>query len=304
MRKSIFHEDWWLDIVAPGRWAEVTAEHGYLRYAYSTRLMFRSIKMPSLTRTLGPVLRIEGKKSETRHRAAFTTICDLLDELPECDYINFRLDPSQTDVLPFQARGFQATVQYTLQTDCRQAEAALWAEMRDRKRNIIRRAQECLSVVENEDAPSFRTFYANNLEDEKSYFDLSLITQIHAAARERGCGKILAAVDERGDVHAQTFFIWDDHSCYYFLSSRNTAIAHTGAVSLLVWAGMQQAHALGLTFDFDGVTSQPRYQFLVEFGGKLATRFIVAKSAPLYDAQLNARKLADRLIGKQIAYFF
>ncbi len=303
MRKTIFHEDWWLDIVAPGRWAEVTAEHGYLRYAYSSRLMFRSIKSPPLTRTLGPVLKIEGKKAETRQRAAFSTVCELLNQLPEFDFIRFRLDPSLTDVVPFQARGYQTSLQHTLLADCREPEETLWAGMRDRKRNIIRRAEETLSVMVNEDGPSFQKFYEANLEDEKSYFDLTLITKIHAAARERGCGKILTAVDQRGDIHAQTFLIWDDHSCYYFLSSRDTTIAHAGAVSLLVWAGMKQAHALGLTFDFDGVTSQPRYQFLVEFGGQPATRFIVSKGFFLYDMQAGARKLADRLVGVKTATF-
>jgi hypothetical protein len=305
VRKTIFHENWWLDVVAPGRWGEVKAENGYLRYAYSSRMMFRAIKMPPLTRTLGPVLQIEGKKSETRQRALFTSVCALLDALPDADYTRFRLDPSHTDVLPFQARGFQASVQYTLQTDCRQPEDTIWADMRDRKRNAIRRSQDSgVSIVAIDDAEIFKNFYAANLEDEKSYFGLDLIPAIHAAARSRNCAKILAAVDRRGDIHAQTFFIWDDHCCYYFLSSRNTAIAHAGAVSALVWAGMQHAHSLGLTFDFDGVTSQPRYQFLVEFGGKVVPRFIVSKGSFLYDAQLNARKFADRLVGREVASFY
>jgi lipid II:glycine glycyltransferase (peptidoglycan interpeptide bridge formation enzyme) len=226
-----------------------------------------------------------------------------LDQFPEFDSIRFRLDPSVTDVLPFQARGYQTSVQHTLQADCRQPEEFLWSEMRDKTRNIIRRAQDSLAVVEIDDPETFKRFYADNLDNEKSYFSLDLIPRIFAAARTRGCGRIIAAVDPHGVVHAQTFVLWDQHSYYYFLSSRNQSVAHAGAVAQLVWAGMQHAHALGLTFDFDGVTSQSRYQFLVGFGGQPATRFILSKGALLYDAQATARAFSSRLMGRAGAKF-
>jgi hypothetical protein len=303
LRKTIFHEAWWLDIVAPDRWDQVVTDRGYLRYAYRNKMMFRASQMPPLTRTLGPVIQIESKKVETRQRATFGAVCELLDDLPDFDHIAFRLDPSYTDVLPFQARGFQASVQHTFHIDCRQAEAAIWAAMRDKTRNIVRRAQDRLTVAENNDGEAFKKFYAANLDNEKSYFGLYLIPEIFAAARARNCARILSAVDANGDIHAQVMFVWDDRSYYYFLSSRHQQVAHAGAVSALVWAGMRHAHALGLVFDFDGVTSQSRYQFLVGFGGKPATRFIVQKGALLYDTQVGARKFADRLIGRQPATF-
>ena len=80
-------------------------------------------------------------------------------------------------------------------------------------------------------------------------------------------------------------------------------MAHAGAVSRLVWAGMRHAHQLGLTFDFDGVTSQSRYQFMVGFGGQPATRFIVSKGLFLYDMQAGARKLADQSDGRGGSFF-
>jgi hypothetical protein len=303
LRKTIFHEDWWLDIVAPGHWDQVVTDRGYLRYAHRSKMMFRSSRMPPLTRTLGPVINVEGKKIESRQRAIFSAVTQLLDEMPDFDHVTFRLDPSYTDVLPFQASGYQASVQHTFHADCTQPEAAIWAEMRDKTRNIVRRAQDCLTIVENPDAASFKNFYSQNLEDEKSYFGLHLIPEVFAAASARNCARILSAVDAKGDIHAQTMFVWDDHSYYYFLSTRHQQIAHAGAVSALVWAGMQHAHQLGLMFDFDGVTSQSRYQFMVGFGGKPATRFIVQKGALLYDAQRGARKFTDRLMGRQAVNF-
>jgi len=303
LRSTIFQEPWWLDIVAPGRWAEVTSDRGYLRYGHGSRMIFRLSKIPPLTRIVGPVIQVEGKKTETRQRAVFSAVSELLDKMPAFDYVRFRLDPSVTDVLPFQAHGFRTSAEHTFRADCRQPEATIWSEMRDKTRNTVRRAQDSLSIVATDDAKAFKDFYAANLGDGKSHFDLHLIPELFAGAHSRGRATILAAVDQRGDIHAQTFFVWDDHACYYFLSSRDQAIAHTGAVSALVWAGMQQAHRLGLIFDFDGITSASRYQFMVAFGGKPATRFVVAKGAPLYMAQHGVREFGNQLIGRTGADF-
>ncbi|MGH6981743.1 MAG: hypothetical protein ACREFC_11100, partial [Stellaceae bacterium] len=218
MRKSIFHEDWWLDTVAPGRWAQVETDRGYLRYAYRNKMMFRESRMPPLTRTLGPVINVEAKKIESRQRAMFSAVAELLEKLPEFDHITIRLDPTVTDVLPFQALGFQASVQHTFLADCAQPEATIWSEMRDKTRNIVRRAQDCLTIADNDDTDAFTRFYTENLE-EKSYIDMRLVAAIYNAAHARGQARILTAADAKGDVNAQAMFVWDDRSYYYYLSS-------------------------------------------------------------------------------------
>jgi hypothetical protein len=70
--------------------------------------------------------------------------------------------------------------------------------------------------------------------------------------------KIVAAVDSSGVVHAKVFFIWDDKS-HYFLSARDRKEAHLGAVSLLLWTGIESAHSYGLCFDFVGGSNDARY---------------------------------------------
>ena len=57
---------------------------------------------------------------------------------------------------------------------------------------------------------------------------------------------------KNGAPHAMVVFIWDDEYAYYFLSSRRKNVAHVGAVSLLLWTGIEWAHSRGLSFDFDG----------------------------------------------------
>jgi hypothetical protein len=76
--------------------------------------------------------------------------------------------------------------------------------------------------------------------------------------------------------------VWDDDTMYYLMSSRAPDLADNGAISLLLWQGMQRANQMQLTFDLDGVTSAGTWQFLNGFGGHLSTRFVVSRSTRRY----------------------
>ena len=98
-------------------------------------------------------------------------------------------------------------------------------------------------------------------------------------------------------MHAKAFFIWDDKYFHYFLSTRDRYVAHLGAVSLLLWTGIELAHSLGLWFDFDGgIVSKGKYKFVVAFGGEVANRFEIARSTPLYQVQHTVRKIPRALM--------
>ena len=109
--------------------------------------------------------------------------------------------------------------------------------------------------------------------------------------------KIVAAFDSRGVAHAKVFFIWDEKYLYYFLSTRDRGVAHLGAVSLLLWTGIELAHSRDLCFDFDGgITDDARYQFKVAFGGESANRFDVVRSTARYQVQRTLRKIPRALM--------
>ncbi len=109
---------------------------------------------------------------------------------------------------------------------------ALWAGLRDKTENIIRRARKRLTIREIGDADRFARFYAANLYGaERPIFDLSLLPPAFAAASSRQQCKIASAVDAHGVAHAKVFFIWDDKYVHYFPSTRDRNVAHVGAVS-------------------------------------------------------------------------
>ena len=302
MRKSIFHEDWWLDALASGRWHEVTSLRGgrvagYLRFVECRKGGLTICKMPQITRFLGPIVAPQPGKRQARTRATHSIIMELLDQIARYDHVEMTVDTDFVDLAPFLAAGYEVKVHPTFLLDCRRRPEELWAGLRDKTKNVIRRARECLTVRDIEDVNLFIDFYERNLEGEESYFDLSFLAPLYAAARARQQGKIVAAVDSDGIVHAKVFFIWDDKYLHYFLSTRDRSVAHLGAVSLLVWTGIEAAHSRGLWFDFDGgIVNGAKYKFMAAFGGEVANRFEIVRSTSLYQLQHTVRRIPRALM--------
>ena len=297
MRKSIFHEAWWLDALASGRWREVTSVRGdrvvgYLRFVERSEGGMKICEMPQITRFLGPVVTPQLVRTEARTRSAHAIITELLGQLAGHDRVQLTLDTGFNDLSPFLAAGYAVKVHPTFLLDCERPTQELWSGLRDKTKNVIRRARERLTVRDIDDVNHFISFYKANLEGSDSYFDLSLVARIFAAASARNQCKIVSAVDANGVVHAQVFFVWDDKYVHYFLSTRDKGVAHLGAVSLLLWTGIELAHSRGLRFDFDGgIANNARYKFMVAFGGELANRFDIARSTARYQVQHTIRKL-------------
>jgi Acetyltransferase (GNAT) domain len=297
MRKTIFHEKWWLDAVAPGSWREVVCIRngqvvGSLPFEELSQSGLKSCAMPQATHMLGPILETRPGKAESSARSTQSVTASLLQQIGKHHHVEMILGTDCTDVTPFLHAGFQVKVLPTLLLNCEPPLAELWAGLRDKTRNAIRRAQERLTVQCVEEVGQFTRFYSENLEDDESYFSLTASAAATAAACARKQGKIIAATSADGVVHAMVVFLWDDHHVYYFHSSRKKNLAHAGAVSLLLWTGIELAHSLALWFDFDGgLEKRTRYKFLVSFGGEIANRYEVTRSTRVYRVQQGIRRI-------------
>ena len=306
MRKSIFHEDWWLDALAPGSWHDVTCIRGgrvagYLRFVERFEGRLKICEMPQITRFLGPVVMPQSGRTEARNRAAHSIIAELLERIEGYDHVQMTLDTGFTNLTPFVVSGYDVRAQPTFLLDCNRPTEELWLGLRDKTRNVIRRARECLTVREIDDVNRFVDFYRANLGDTDSYFDLSLVAPAFAAARVRNQCKILSAVDPNGNAQAEVLLVWDDKYVHYFLSTRDKKIAHNGAVSLLLWTGIELAQSRRLCFDFDGgITTDERFRFAVAFGGELANRFEVIRSSTRYQVAHTLRRIPRAVLRRII----
>jgi hypothetical protein len=289
---TIFHEPWWLDIVSNGIWREVTVSSGGLMigrlpYTCATRPPGLTVLcMPPSTYVLGPALSpaFDGTKS-IRIPRQITVTKALISQLPAASHIFFRLHGGVTNTLAFEAAGFSCCVNYTVVVPPN-SPYDLWREMPDKTRNVIRRAQEHLTVTELPDADRFLDFYEENLRERgrKNEFSRGVCARIIFECFRRKCGRVIATCDASGSLQSAVFTIWDQRTEYYFMSTRRLK-SKNGAKSLAIWTAIQHAAQHGLTFDMDGLhlknKMMPNLLLLTGFGGKIQPRFIVRRSSSL-----------------------
>jgi hypothetical protein len=280
---TVFHAPWWLDIVSGGAWqaAEVMANGrvvGRFPYVLGRMPLGHALcGMPPVTHFLGPAID-EGSGAPCNRalkRAQITR--DLLERMPKASGFYQKLSRDVTDTLLFQERGFQTSVQFTFEI-APAPKPLLWRNMRDKTRNVIRRAMESYAVERCFDPEAFTAAYARHLRQRglRNHYDTKLLARLCAAASARGQGQILVVRGPARDIAAGIFCVSDATSTYYLLTTRDEA-AGNGAVALLLWQAIQESAARGLIFDFDGVGVNGSRLFFTGFGGEVRPRYIVSR---------------------------
>jgi hypothetical protein len=231
--------------------------------------------MPELTHFLGPAIDAGAGHAANRALKHDRILRELLRQLPRYTGFHQKLHRDTIDTLAFQDGGKRTTVQFTYEIDPAPA-SFIWAGMRDKTRNVIRRAQEHYSVADLRDAGEFAAVYQRNLDARGLTNYYRRIAEVAAAAVSHGAGRILAAHDAAGEIAAAILYVWDSRTAYYLLTTRNSAAANS-AVSLLVWTAIQDCAQRGLVFDFDGVGTAGSRVFYTGFGGRVAPRYIVSR---------------------------
>jgi hypothetical protein len=263
--------------------------------------------MPPFTHILGPVVDAGTGKLETRLRRRAAIVRSLIDQLPPNSFFHQHLDSSvddglaSIDGLAFQDRRFAVSTQYTFEVDCRRDLDAIWAEMSQKTRQPIRRAEERYSVKAIEKPASFVDFYQANTRaaDKNNRVDFRTFNALFAECRTRGCATMLSALDHDGTPVAMAYLVWGHGTMYYLLSTRSIA-ADSGAVSLLLWTAMKEAHGLRTTLDLDGVYSSGTARFLSSFGGRVKTRLVIRRSRGIYSAIQSFK----RVFSHDESYYF
>jgi hypothetical protein len=231
-----------------------------------------------LTHFLGPAF----ANCEGKPQSVFLTKLgisrDLIQQLPKVSYTRIKMHYDITDTVAFQEQEFRTSVQFTHEIPPL-SEEVLWANLRNKTRNVIRRAQEQVELRDLADPDEFLALYVNNLKARKlrCFLDLPVCSRLIGECIRLGRGKIVAAVDQQKRLVAANFYVWDQRSFFYLLSTR-VLEAGNGVTSLLIWQALQETSRRGLTFDSDGLSSRGSILFLTGLGGKLEPRFIVSKS--------------------------
>jgi Acetyltransferase (GNAT) domain len=285
----LFHDHWWLAAASDDQFREVVVRNGdhivgRLPFVTSKVMGLTTVRMPPFTHLLGPCISAGDGKPQTQLTRRLSITRSLIDQLPSFDYFKHALPMTSAEGLAFQDRGFQVTLQYTFEIDCRAPLEAIWSGMHFKTRQHIRRAEEKYVVKVVTDPDEFTAFYRANLERRKqrSTMPLGLFKRLAADCLQRDSGQILAASHADGRHLAMIFIVWGYGVMYYLLGTRSGEADDNGSISLLIWDAVQRAHTRGLVLDLDGVSTSGTAQFLRGFGGELKSRLIVQKSHTLY----------------------
>jgi hypothetical protein len=283
---TIFHEDWWLGAATNGNFevAEVADGGrivGRLPFNATKRFGLRMIRMPVLTHFLGPAID-EGEGSRnTRFLKRLEITRNLLAKLPQASWQYVKCHRGITDVIAFQELGFRTYVQFTHEIAPNTVEI-LWQQLRNKTRNVIRKAEEQFKVAELTDPEEFIQLYKHNLEvkNVENEIDGGLCRKIISASIERQRGRIFTARDKEGRIVAANFCVWDETSSFYLLSTRCNNSGNS-AISLLLWEAIKDSAQRGLVFDFAGLGNKGSVLFYSGFGAAIGVRYVALRARVL-----------------------
>ena len=280
---TIFHEEWWLDAATGGNFdvAEVIVGGrtvGRLPFHLRSRFGIRIMNMPHLTYFLGPAIEEGEGNPNNRFLKRLEITRELIERLPRTPWQYFKCHAGIKDVIGFQEHGFRTYVQFTHEVTPDPVDV-LWQRMRDKTRNVIRRAEERFSVGELNDPFEFMRLFEHNLELKglQNGLDGTSCRKLLSLSLERHRGRILAARDEDGQVVAANFCVWDELSCFYLLSTRSDNSGN-GAGALLIWEAIKDSAVRGLVFDFAGLGTRGSVLFYTGFGGAITPRYVALRT--------------------------
>jgi len=282
---TIFSQPWWLDAVAPGQWGEVTVDKGgqlfaRLPYVVKKRRGFTLLTMPPLTQTLGPWLRPYPGKYVNRLSEEKELMTELIEQLPPFDLFLQNFHYSITNWLPFYWKGFQQTTRYTYVIEDLDDLDQVWANMSERARRGIRKAERLGIVVE--ESNDIETFLDLNemtfrRQGKALPYSRDLVRRLNAACVEKGARKLYIAYGQDGKPHTGLFCVYDENAMYYLMQGGDPDLRSSGANYLATWESIKFASRVSKVYDFEGSMIEPVEHFFRSFGARQKPYFQVRK---------------------------
>ena len=303
---SVFEQPWWLDIVAPGEWGEVTVKEGDETVARLPYVLQKGrITLPPLTQTLGPWIKPEYRQFQpgnTQLSKQKELIAALLGQLPRHKSFHVTFDSANEYILPYRWLGYRYEPEFSYRlTDLCDTDA-LYAALNKTAKKNIKAARNKTTLVEQPTAKMLmdlldKTFGA---QGRKWPHDRDLTRRIIEKSVENGHGKLLVAQDGEGNLHSGAFLLYDEKVCYYLLGGSDSAFRSSGAQSLVLWESIRFASTVSKTFDFEGSNVEGIENFFRQFGGSRVTNYCVRKQSFFADCLAMAKPRVKKLLGYKI----
>lgn len=301
---ALFQEPWWLDAVAPGRWAEVAISRSGKTAARMPFVLrgpsrMRVISQPIFTPFLGPWFApAPGVRESKVRNDEMELLTELEEQLPRAAAFRQAFSPRVTGVLPMIWAGYRAEVRYTYRFEDLSSEDALWNGLSQNIRRNVRKARKAgIQVRDDLDVDSFHSVLSMTFD--KHGFpppDLGLIKRIDAACVARGSRLMLAAQDPQGEVHAAVYVVRDRQTSYYLFGASRPQHRNSGAQTMLLWEAISRARAVSSVFDFEGSMLPHVEKYFRLFGARQTPLLQVTRASPVAAVALSAKAAWERRV--------
>ena len=303
---SVFEQPWWLDIVAPGQWSEVTVKEGdevIARLPYV--LKGKSITMPPLTQTLGPWIKPEYRQFQpgnTQLSKQKELISALLEQLPPHKSFHMTFDSANDYILPYRWLGYRYEPTFSYRLDDLSDLDALYVNLNKTAKKNVKYARNKTELIADPTVEMLmqlldKTFGA---QGRKWPHDRTLTKGLMEQSIENDHGKLIVAQDRDGNLHSGAFLLYDEMVCYYLLGGSDSAFRSSGAQSLVLWEAIQFAASVSRAFDFEGSNVEGIENFFRQFGSGRVINYAVIRQSLLADCMDMVKPRIKRLIGYKI----
>jgi lipid II:glycine glycyltransferase (peptidoglycan interpeptide bridge formation enzyme) len=269
-----FYQPKWLDSVCESEWGVVLAydqaeEIIAFMPVYSTQKYgISAITNPKLTPYQGIYFVERDSITEQKKQSNIFKVCrQIIQKLEEPTFFKVKFHTSFDMWLPLYFSGFKQTTFYSYLLHDIKNYDKIFNGFKSTRRNIIRKAELSLQIIESEDVVALYSLLLKTFEkkSEKIPFDLSYLQQINDVMKEQRT--ILLAVDEKQNIHAGIFILFDQKRAYNLLFGTDFNYTESGAPSFLIWEAIKHASKRVDIFDFEGSRLPSVQPFFQSFGG-------------------------------------
>ncbi|MBE5034740.1 GNAT family N-acetyltransferase [Gallibacter intestinalis] len=286
---SIFESKGWLTSMCGDNWEIITVKknNGEIAAAlpiyYTKKFGCKLATVPPLSQTCGLYIERTGAKLSKQLEKEKKYIVEIIDRLPKNYSYDLYLDANNEYVLPFLWKGFKVVPRFSYRIEKLDDLDVVWAGFKENIRTDIRKAEKKVKVVESENIDILikmlnETFKRQN---RKSPYDENIIKKLDTFLKKEKACKLLYAIDDDENIHAATYFVYDEKRCYYLMSGGDPLYRNSGATALLVWEGIKFASKHSELFDFEGSMIEDIERFVRGFGAKPQVYYNVRKLKPL-----------------------
>jgi len=275
---SLFEQPWWLDIVAPEQWEEITLcdNNGCVIARMPFVHAGNRVVMPDMTQTLGVWMAPEIKADYGAQKRVLHEVFGHLSDFRE---VSVALSPDNNYVLPVRWLGYEMEPRFTYRlTDLSDCDK-LYQNLNKTAKKNIKYARNKVTISDQASPETMwkmlnKTYEAQNRRNPTPYERILRIIQTCEAT---GHGKYFEARDAEGNVHSCAYFVYDEQVCYYLLGASDSQFRSSGAQSLILWEGIQFAAAHSKIFDFEGSMVEGIENFFRQFGGVCTPYYAVSR---------------------------